>query len=427
MGKLLYNEIMSVEDIRIVFMNVSELLRVHTALAADLLKVKVVRSPVQGEEDALRRQIEANADQDLAILNAFSARKQEFKLYSFYTKGYNAALNRLSELRESSCDLSDELLSIESESRNNLEAFLIKPVQRICKYPLFFKTLESIYPGSTAVRSSLQVVQGFASSINKDQLRNDLSERSFAIANKIRDEETRNAVLRAGNEFVAEFRCLCQEWPLEADLIRVASPECVAAHKRKPRIVFVFSECVVFAKETAHGQRYDVKRVVALDELSSRDPVESAAGPAKVNTPFKHPFVFTVSGENSTGAKRRDVGEEKGPPIARRRSRRASLTRVLKKTKAPVQHSSGVLVLLFKSREDGENMAKVLSEARSTFLSRKKSFHVQKVKVQRKARKRRPRPQPPTVKTAYEEAEDARLVAKWFGVVDDDDDHDALV
>ena len=63
-------------------------------------------------------------------------------MYSGYCAGYSRMLNKVEALRAST----PALASLEQQLGQRLESLLIKPVQRLCKYPLFFPQLLAAVP-----------------------------------------------------------------------------------------------------------------------------------------------------------------------------------------------------------------------------------------------------------------------------------------
>ena len=97
---------------------------------------------------ALLEQLQAPGDDAVATLaRAFIAVAPFFKLYSTYCGNYQRALSTVAACRASGSGLSEVLASCSKnkDARGlSLESFLIKPVQRLTKYPLFWKDLPTM-------------------------------------------------------------------------------------------------------------------------------------------------------------------------------------------------------------------------------------------------------------------------------------------
>ena len=109
---------------------------------------------------ALLEQLQAPGDDAVATLaRAFIAVAPFFKLYSTYCGNYQRALSTVAACRASGSGLSEVLASCSKnkDARGlSLESFLIKPVQRLTKYPLFFNDLLKQVPADAAARADLE-------------------------------------------------------------------------------------------------------------------------------------------------------------------------------------------------------------------------------------------------------------------------------
>ena len=80
------------------------------------------------------------------ISKAFQRVMPFFKLYANYCHNYIQAVTMLQELRTSNSELGDFIAQKEKRSlATSLNSLLIKPVQRICKYPLLFAELLKVW------------------------------------------------------------------------------------------------------------------------------------------------------------------------------------------------------------------------------------------------------------------------------------------
>ena len=71
------------------------------------------------------------------------------KLYSHYCACYDGALAELRRKRGASAEFDAFLAAGRSKARGlGVEDFLIKPVQRLCQYPLLFRSIATAYAGA---------------------------------------------------------------------------------------------------------------------------------------------------------------------------------------------------------------------------------------------------------------------------------------
>ena len=147
--------ILTAEDRQAIFGNAEQLLSVAEALLDELRK--------------------AGRPEDV-VAQSFISVAPYFKLYASYCKNYTTALETAQRCRNQSDGFAEFLKSQSSrqESRGlQLESFLIKPVQRLLKYPLFFQGLLKESQLAEGDRSQLlkaqQLVLEISSSVNRQQ------------------------------------------------------------------------------------------------------------------------------------------------------------------------------------------------------------------------------------------------------------------
>ena len=103
----------------------------------------------------LLRHLEADGDPVEVLARAFLAVAPFFRLYAEYVMNYQKALATVEACRRSSEGFAAFLTAQQTlpETRGlSLESLLIKPVQRITKYPLFFKDLARLVPPTLSGR-----------------------------------------------------------------------------------------------------------------------------------------------------------------------------------------------------------------------------------------------------------------------------------
>lgn len=118
--------LLSAEDTSTIFSNVEQLHNLNEQLLASLDGLEEL--PIEQQDVGAR----------------FSSFIDFLKLYIQYCANQAMALNRLSELKKARPDLANALDQMKNQTECNqldLESFLIKPLQRITKYPLLLKEL----------------------------------------------------------------------------------------------------------------------------------------------------------------------------------------------------------------------------------------------------------------------------------------------
>lgn len=104
------------------------------------------------------------------IAKAFLQVAPFFKLYTLYCSNYCEAVKTLTGLRQAHPKLNSFLATAmkRPESHNlSLESFLIKPIQRLTKYPLFFKDLLRSMPAEHPSREKLEKAAKLVSDVGQ--------------------------------------------------------------------------------------------------------------------------------------------------------------------------------------------------------------------------------------------------------------------
>lgn len=116
-------EMISMDQIRAVFSNTEQLLELHMGIDAEL------QSSAGTATAELLQQISAS----------FEKRIPFFKMYAQYSSNYVTAASKLHLIRNTDEKVAEFLKEIETQYSTTLLALLIRPVQRICQYPLLFR------------------------------------------------------------------------------------------------------------------------------------------------------------------------------------------------------------------------------------------------------------------------------------------------
>ena len=144
------------EDEAAIFANVDALRAVNTQLLAELH-----RKPSTGERDPLT-----------TLAAAFEAAAPYLRAYSTFCASFVTSQKALSRVRAAKgAPFEARLREAEAEVGQPLSSLLIKPVQRLTKYPLLFKELERAVPPShraaVALRRAARAVEGVVAEVNE--------------------------------------------------------------------------------------------------------------------------------------------------------------------------------------------------------------------------------------------------------------------
>ncbi|EFA80048.1 pleckstrin domain-containing protein [Heterostelium album PN500] len=136
----------ALEEINILFSNVEQLLMVNHELYKKFVELPIPTDP-------------NNTDFGASIANAFISLSQFLKSYFVYCSNQQKALSTFSALRGKNCSFLGYLLTRRECRSLPFDSFLIKPVQRVCKYPLLLRELIKSTPNTMSSYTLLQEAQ----------------------------------------------------------------------------------------------------------------------------------------------------------------------------------------------------------------------------------------------------------------------------
>ena len=167
--------ILTLEDTQAIFSNLEELCRCATVLL---------------------ELMDRGGDQASVLAHAFIQVTPFFKLYALYCRNYERALTTLAHCRRHVAGLNDFLTTQAAlpQCRGlSLESYLIKPVQRLTKYPLFWKDLLKQVPHTHPDRASLEKADELVRTV------------SMAVNQTLTDEVSRLKTVQLLQEFGADW------------------------------------------------------------------------------------------------------------------------------------------------------------------------------------------------------------------------------
>ena len=111
-------------------------------------------------------QLVASGESASGIATAFAGMAPYLRMYSSYCSAYDRALQAADELRRDQGALA--LAALEAKHGQRIDSLLIKPVQRLCKYPLFFRELCALLPESRAEYPQLRLLADEMAAVNAE-------------------------------------------------------------------------------------------------------------------------------------------------------------------------------------------------------------------------------------------------------------------
>ncbi|KAL5485136.1 CDC24 [Sanghuangporus weigelae] len=200
----------------------------------------------------------------------FTENENEFSVYEPYCANYSEAMDIL--LTVESNLMTVNLINAKSE----LPAFLIKPVQRICKYPLLLESLvkaaaNTDYPYFEELEKGLEAAKRIADRINEAQRR---SENAQTVASlEARVEDWKGHHLSNFGELILEDIFMVMKMDIDREY-----------H------VFLFEKIILCCKEilpTANGGT--IRKSSKSNSILKKQPMQTPGGPGlsrKKNTPL---------------------------------------------------------------------------------------------------------------------------------------------
>jgi hypothetical protein len=237
-----------------IFSNIESIQQTNSLLLSKLTEHMNKDSESDDEEDDEKGVEEMNETKDTTslvrtICHAFESVMEYFKMYSVYCVGYNRSIQCLSKFRSnqmldrfldrcSSTTTTNKTLSITTAGHIQLSSLLIKPIQRLCKYPLFFRDLLKFVPKYHNDRMYLEKVSKLVNHI------------ILLVNNKVKSTDQSNAVILASYRLQGTVVNLVQPQRrllLEDDSVHIQ-------HDKKLRItckkytMMIFNDLILFAK-----------------------------------------------------------------------------------------------------------------------------------------------------------------------------------
>eukprot|EP01029_Cantina_marsupialis_P030304 TRINITY_DN81562_c0_g1_i1.p1 TRINITY_DN81562_c0_g1~~TRINITY_DN81562_c0_g1_i1.p1 ORF type:complete len:509 (+),score=134.86 TRINITY_DN81562_c0_g1_i1:156-1682(+) len=223
--------VLDVQSIKSIFSNIISIVEVNRSLFKEMK---------QGFD----------SDDNVLIARSFIKISPFLGSYSDYVSNYYSAIEFVRSLAESNAQFATVLEKAENQNKLTLQSFLIMPVQRLCKYPLFFNDIVRNFPSTDESDSKKEF----------EKAKSEAERIALVINEKKRDAE-RNAELikifnRTGEKvqnLVVPTRQLMghHNCALVSDGVSVSQRK-IDAKMRKPFVsrleLFVFSDAMLIGK-----------------------------------------------------------------------------------------------------------------------------------------------------------------------------------
>ncbi|CAK9008258.1 RhoGEF domain-containing protein gxcJ [Durusdinium trenchii] len=268
-----HQPVLKADDLKGIFLNVETIMVVNVELLR-LLENRISTLTATTDAPPLAKLVKSFAV-------AFSRVIPFFKLYSEFCHQYAEAVDRLLFLRKDNPKVNDFLKDIERQGANEknqkkkvqtLSSLLIKPVQRICKYPLLFGELlrhaDPSLEGIEELEAAKAMVDKIAAAVNMQVGESKKFEEFMEVYRDLGGESGVPGLVTPSRRYVDQFDVLVKAMPF-------------AKSKANPRTIFVFNDLVIIAKgEAGTLSRTRSLQRVSLSRSASAVSAAAADGPS---------------------------------------------------------------------------------------------------------------------------------------------------
>ncbi|ORX33708.1 Dbl homology domain-containing protein [Piromyces finnis] len=201
------------------------------------------------------------------IGNEFLKIAEKLKTYKEYCSNYPSALSLLRELNQKP-EIKNLLTKLSTENAEcrglSLESFLIKPVQRICKYPLMIKELLKYTSKDSKdhpiLENSLTVIENVIAYVNE--------------GTKALEEKERLSGLQARIE-LSEFPDL-QLKLADKHMIKEGNVQRLINSKAKDRHMLLFNDCLLICKDwtASYKYKYQLEEFLPINSIILKNEIK---------------------------------------------------------------------------------------------------------------------------------------------------------
>jgi len=234
-------------DLQAIFGNVESLVKINSELLNNM------ESQLLKMADPKVRNTITIADLVAMYAPAFKKIMPFVKLYSIYCLSYPSAIDRLLILRTSNTALNTAIEERESKSSTQLTSLLIRPVQRVTRYPLMFQDLlkymdrldqNGIEDHMNLLKDALAAVEKVANEVNNIVGAQEDRETLFDVYNELGGENTVNWLIEPSRKFITKVNVLLMEPPYEQN------------SEGKLHVLYLCTDILLIGKPAGSGLRF---------------------------------------------------------------------------------------------------------------------------------------------------------------------------
>ncbi|KAF2078580.1 hypothetical protein CYY_000080 [Polysphondylium violaceum] len=184
------------------------------------------------------------------IANGFFSMADFLKSYFVYCSNQQKALSTFSNMKGKNCTYLAYLLTRRECRSLPFDSFLIKPVQRVCKYPLLLRELIKSTPNTTETYKSLTAAQtkieGIVLTVNEKKREFDSQMKMYDIQTRLVESGDNTKILSPSRKFVKEG--VMESWGHIA-------PTQGTQYNKKPKEgqFYLFNDLFIFAQVKSSG------------------------------------------------------------------------------------------------------------------------------------------------------------------------------
>ncbi|KAJ3216189.1 Myosin 10A, isoform D [Dinochytrium kinnereticum] len=265
------NKLLRPKDMSVIFSNIDSILPINM----ELLKLL---------ED---RQAESENNVVEQVGDIFIRVSDYLKMYTMYCSNHPYAVMKLQALRNAKAfaKFLDQCAAM-PESRNlGLQHFLLKPIQRICKYPLFLRELikntEACHSDYPDLVKALLKIETVVTIVNEGA----------------RQAEGIHKMLELQNRFTQKVNIVAPSRTMKKN----GTLELIANGERKKRELFLFNDMLLVAKsQSSDGEKLKVVAMVPFDMILVNSPPDEAGNENLIEIVHINTAKFTLAAENNT-------------------------------------------------------------------------------------------------------------------------------
>ena len=223
-------------------------------------QVAGIFSNVETLEPVHRELLQKLTDEDYTkggeyIGEAFKTMCQYLKMYTVYCANHEHAIKIIESLK-GNAEFQKTLAICQTDSRTkgeNLSSYIIKPIQRICKYPLFFREIinhtPKDHPDYALLVETKEKIDDVVKAINEGKRRMEQQQKMVEILKTVEGPFDENGLITPSRVWIADFKVTgCT----------------LSSTKTYDFIIYLFNDLIMITRTAPSGKTQPVKGFILL-------------------------------------------------------------------------------------------------------------------------------------------------------------------